>query len=164
MIIIINHYCIELLSLPWTDLAPLKMVSRYDLSRVCRNKADLYDLMQRNDYVMPSKTSAIVSIDFMFDVLHGKVWCPKITNVNHQKICTKPPPKPFLLQAIETAMHGNFATGQCTDQEVLQLQALLELLKRRDCDKQWLLTLLWCLDADHECFSRQYAFRRSKES
>ena len=58
------------------------MISLHDIASRCCSRAELYDLMLRNGYVMPSVNSSIVTIEFMFKVKAGDIWCPQTKNIS----------------------------------------------------------------------------------
>ena len=44
------------------------------------------------------------------------------------------------------------------------MRALLALLKRRDANKDWLLTVLWCVDRANPIFDKSYMYQRPQTS
>ena len=139
------------------------MISINEVARVCSSKAELYELMLRNEYVMPSLHSQIVSIEFMFNVKSGQIYCPKIEDISGQKFCPKPPSKSELLEAIDRQVEFNIQLF-ISETERQQIIALHDLLKVKDCDKKWLLSVLWALNNEDPVFAKDYYYSRAKSS
>lgn len=55
----------------------MSLISRNEASKFVNSKATMYNAMIRNDYLLPKKTSSLVSIGWMLKVRKGLIWCPK---------------------------------------------------------------------------------------
>lgn len=61
----------------------MPLISRNDIAAVVRNKAHLYNAMVANGYVMPERKQGIVTLDFMYRVKSGALWCPQSELLEH---------------------------------------------------------------------------------
>ena len=140
------------------------MISRINLSGTVRNKKELYKACQRNEFVMPSMKCSLCTIDFMFEVKAGKIYCPKIKDLKGRKACPDPPDIKTLLTFISAAVMKHEANQSLANFEKVQLSALLERLDKKQCNKEWLIDVLWCLDESHPIFEKNYVYRRPKDN
>ena len=140
------------------------MISRINLSGTVRNKKELYKACQRNEFVMPSMKCSLCTIDFMFEVKAGKIYCPKIKDLKGRKACPDPPDIKTLINFISAAVMKHEANQSLANFEKVQLSALLERLDKKQCNKEWLIDVLWCLDESHPIFEKNYVYRRPKDN
>ena len=61
-----------------------------------KNKAQLVKMMHRNGYYLPSKSSTIITVNWMLDVKDGIEWCPKYVDVK-LRACVDRPLKSYIL-------------------------------------------------------------------
>lgn len=118
-----------------------KTVTVEEASRKCGTKADLHRGMRAVQYLMPSLSSGICTVEWMHAVRQGTYWCPKMSELQPRN-CTRPPPKPLVLA---------------------ELRRLLRERRMKpfgpeghEPDRAWALTCLACLQPEHEFFQPGY--------
>ncbi len=80
-----------------------KSISSLDVSRLIRNKRDLYDAVSRNSFFLPPCSDSFVSADFLDGVRRGVNWLPKTDQCKLFQ-CADPPPKSVLAELLYFAM------------------------------------------------------------
>ena len=100
----------------------------------------------------------------MFEVKAGKIYCPKIKDLKGRKACPDPPDIKTLINFISAAVMKHEANQSLANFEKVQLSALLERLDKKQCNKEWLIDVLWCLDESHPIFEKNYVYRRPKDN
>ena len=108
-------------------------------STLIANKKHFRELVLRYGYYLPN--SSFCSVAYMHGVLGGSMYYPKYKEVRLLP-CPRPPPKPELLAAVQTALARNGKTIGDTS---------------RLCpDAKWLLAVLSTLNPHHLFFRRNY--------
>lgn len=59
------------------------LVSRNEVAAVVRDKKGMYRAMIANGFIMPAEKQQIVTLDFMYRVKSGALWCPKSEELTH---------------------------------------------------------------------------------
>ena len=66
----------------------------------------------------------------------------------------------MILDRVQVGVNMCMGMQTASDEEKRSLLALLAQLQKRDCDKRWLLTLLWCLNPSDPLFSKGYYYQK----
>ena len=67
-----------------------------EFAKYIQNKDDLYEACLRNDWYLPSRKSSMITEKYMTNVLIGKTWCLRYSEMK-PKACPRPPPKSVLV-------------------------------------------------------------------
>ena len=137
--------------------APFASLSREQLGLVIRTKKQFYNAMLQDGYVMPGYKQTLVSIKFMHAVRNKEVWAPRAEDVVQCRMVAYPPSNDVL------KFHIGSAVDQMDDDienaELMpKLKRLMELLKKKSADKEWLLRCLFVLDENHAVFQKNYRY------
>ena len=106
-----------------------------------KNKAQLVKIMHRNGYYLPSKSSTIITVNWMLDVKDGIEWCPKYDEVKLRPYVDKPL-KYYILQELSS--------------ELIAHNLKLTFDKSHTADVEWLLVCLSTLNPEHRYFRKDY--------
>ena len=87
--------------------------------------------MQRAKWALPSKHSALCTLKFMGKVRELVYYCPKVTDVNKDKICLCPPPKDVLMEKLYSHLEPKLASGEYPVAQTKPIRALLKAMKKR---------------------------------
>lgn len=68
-----------------------------------RSKDELYDILTRNRYYLPSPKCQLVTVDYLMEVMQGNVWVPKFPDIRLLP-CPKPPIRKYILEELLIAM------------------------------------------------------------
>ncbi len=52
-----------------------------DFAAKVKSKKDLYEVVQRNGYHLPSLKSTLVTENYLINVMDGSYWCPKVEEI-----------------------------------------------------------------------------------
>jgi len=141
------------------------MVARQDIALAVRDHRTFYEALVSNGFILPTRSSNIVTLEFMFDLLHDCMWCPKRGDVIDATIVSRPPPRRLLVKnikdGIEDLCTNHFAES---DPKIDKLMSLLNKLEKRDADHKWLVQVLYCVNKDDPIFFKSYAYRKPKKS
>ena len=134
-------------------------VSYNDASKVIRTAAQYYTSMGRNGWELPSASSALVNLDFLYAIRDGKVYCLRTEHCTNLKKCFSLPPKSVLQEKLEAFAE---TVPQNTD-HLRTVKRLLTTMKKKPADREWMVKLLavWC--PDDEIFNKDYVWRRPKK-
>lgn len=113
------------------------MVSRNQIALSVRNKKGLYETCLRNDFDMPSLSSGIVSIQFMFDIMEEKFWCPKLSDTAGAKSCPKPPTVKVVTEEIRKGVTNVCYSGKVSEARMEAMINTLDLLEKKGANKAW---------------------------
>ena len=106
-----------------------------------KNKAQLVKMMHRNGYYLPSKSSTIITVNWMLDVKDGIEWCPKYVDVK-LRACVDRPLKSYIMQELRS--------------EIMAHNLKLTFDKSHSADVDWLLVCLSTLNPEHRYFKKDY--------
>ena len=130
------------------------------MAEVVRDKASMYAAMIKNGWVMPAKSQAIVTLDFMQKVRKREVWCPRFDQVEKAVTVCYPPPRKDMLDMIDAAIHRIIEAKQNTEEEIASLINALELIEKRSADTHWLVCVLCVIDPENLIFTKGYRYVR----
>ena len=68
----------------------------------------------------------------------------------------------MLIDLIAVAVDSSVGQNGWTEENIVPVRALVELLYKRSTDKAWLLKVLWYFDRDCEVFSKGYRYVRPR--
>ena len=71
-----------------------------EVKNIIGNKADLYDTAIRNGWYLPKYKSSIITEEYITNVITGKVYCPKFSEIKLVP-CPRPPDKEVLLKDLK---------------------------------------------------------------
>ena len=71
--------------------------SMEEVKFIIGNKADLYDAAIRNGWYLPKMKSSIITEEYITNVITGKVFCPRFSDIKLVP-CPKPPEKQLMLK------------------------------------------------------------------
>ena len=126
------------------DQVDLKILSVKDFRQACL----------RNNFYVPAGNSQLCNRQFLQEVRLGTTFVPKIDCLKFT-ICSRPP----TLQLIQAALVECLENGIPNALQVNKppLVSLLEHLKKRAGDKEWMLKVLGHLsDRNHPFFAKDY--------
>ena len=122
-------------------------ISSDELGTFVRSKKHFYNAMLQQGYVMPAFKQSIISIKFMHQVRIGAIFMPKAEDVDACRMVAYPPTNDMILAHISAAAEALNGTGSWNDETLVPVRALIEEVKKKKADKQWLLRLLYCFDS-----------------
>ena len=68
----------------------------------------------------------------------------------------------MLIDLISVAVDNSVGQNEWTEENIVPVRALVELLYKRSTDKAWLLKVLWYFDRNCEVFSKSYRYVRPR--
>ena len=101
----------------------------------------MYNLLVKNWSYMPKRGSTCCQTDWLVNVLHGKFWVPKYTEIV-QRPCLSPPHKSLLFSYMQS--EANKAALQ------------LGFDEKHMPDKAWMITVIGTLNPQHFIFGKEY--------
>jgi hypothetical protein len=117
------------------------MISVEHIDNRIQNKAQLYDSLLRNGFMLPSAKSATVTVKYLFEVKDKAIWCPEFNDVK-LRACPTPPMKRVIFEQVV---------------QILKSENLyLGILDETKVDANWLLICLSTIDPHHEYFQKGY--------
>ena len=99
----------------------------------------------------------------MHQVRLGTVYMPKAEDVDACRMVAYPPPNDMILAHISAAAEALNGTGDWNDETLIPVRALIEVVKKKKADKQWLLRLLYCFDSENEFFAKHYRYVKPRK-
>ena len=118
-------------------------------------KSHLHEACERNNYYMPKLGSSICTIDFMMAVRNRECFCPQYTCMQ-QRPCPKPPARKVVKQALLHSLDAVVKNATLEGEVRSQCKTLMQFLDPKDADLKWMLTILACINPDHEYFQKGY--------
>ena len=64
----------------------------------------------------------------------------------------------MILAHISVAAEALNGKGDWNNETLIPVRALIELVKKKKADKQWLLRLLYCFDPENQFFAKNYRY------
>ena len=116
-------------------------ISLVDASSKVRNRADLYEALQRNGYYLPLFNSSLIQVGWMQQVRDRAVWCPKYSDIR-LKPCPTPP---SLTEVVEMLVGQLEKTGRSAG-----------ITKKKMPDLRWALDVLATVDPFNDIFDKGY--------
>jgi hypothetical protein len=68
-----------------------------EFSKIIQNRRDLYEAVLRNEWYLPRFKTSMITELYLRNVLTGKTFCPKFSDVKLRP-CPRPPSKEVLLK------------------------------------------------------------------
>ena len=118
--------------------------------------------MSLHGFVMPAYKQSIVSIKFMTQVRNNEVFMPKEEDIEVCKRVPYPPTNDMIIDLIDIAVDGLTDNENWTEETLLPVRALVDIVRKKGADKDWLLKLLWCFDRNSDVFKKSYRYVRPK--
>ena len=112
-----------------------------DVKRIIGNKADLYEAAVRNGWYLPKFKCTIITENYITNVITGKVYCPKYSDIRLVP-CPKPPEKEVLLRDFARLMSSEKRSAGIDVNHVP--------------DKSWLLAILGTYNPNLPYFQKSY--------
>ena len=112
---------------------------------------------------MPAFKQSIISIKFMSQVRSEEVFMPKAEDIEICKYVPYPPTNPMLIDLINNAVDRQVGRDGWTEENLIPVRALMEIVGKKGADKAWLLKVLWCFDNNSEVFDKSYRYVRPKD-
>ena len=117
------------------------------------NKASLFDALVRNGYLMPPKSSIMLSMKFMFEVKEKRCWILHTSEVTGVIGCASPPNRQQLSYMLNEVMLNLHSVGEPRDSAI---RATAEVIKKNPPAVSWMLLVLASLQPDHQVFQKNY--------
>jgi len=136
------------------------MLTREQIAQVVNDKHTMYDAMVKNGWALPHRKQPICSLDFMVKVRAHQLWCPRQDQTIKTVVCPTPPPKKELAEFIRNAANNIIAANANTQEELIALEATVELIEKKLADLPWLIIVLHVLDEKHAIFGKDYFYTR----
>ena len=137
---------------------PRPNISREQMGYFVRSKRHFYNAMLQTGYVMPAFKQSIISIKLMHQVRTGQVFMPKSEDVDACKMVAYPPTIDMVIANISAAVDNLDGTSGWNEVSLTPVRALLEIVKKKKADKEWLMRLLYCFDSENVVFSKGYRY------
>ena len=109
-----------------------------------RSPKHFYELLLRNQYLMPDFKSTIITMPWMMDVRNGDIPIPKTDQVQYRN-CATPPTKEILIKECQKAVNHE-----------------LGIKKWKQPDIPWLILFLSTCNPNHRFFDRAYTYRKQQ--
>lgn len=77
-----------------------------EFSKHVQNRRDLYEAVLRNEWYLPSFKSSMCTESYLRNVLTGKIFCPKFSDIV-MRPCPRPPSKEILLKKVMAISDGH---------------------------------------------------------
>ncbi len=119
------------------------------------DKKNIYSLLIRRKKFMPSFKSRINTVKFFDDILKENIMVPNIDDV-HPIVLADPPTKAVLKKLLLQALEEPAAKSKAVSK-------LASILRVKDVDSVWLLSMLYLVDKHHEIFDPNYVAPRNKK-
>ena len=119
----------------------MKSHSMEEVKNIIGNKADLYDAAIRNGLYLPKFKSSIITEEYITNVINGKVYCPKFSDIKLVP-WPRPPEKEVMLKDIKK----HFASMQKTT----------GIDETHVPDKNWMVTVLGTFNPQLSYFKKGY--------
>ncbi len=87
----------SLINLKILKMASTTKVTVDEFSKLIQNRRDLYEAVLRNDWYLPKFKTSMVTESYLRNVLTGKTFCPKYSEIKLRP-CPRPPNKDLLLK------------------------------------------------------------------
>ena len=98
----------------------------------------------------------------MHSVRCGDIFMPKAENIDACKMVPYPPTNEMLIELVDDAISRQDASTGWTEERLVPVRALMEIVRKKGADKPWLLKMLWVFDSDSEVFDKSYRYVRPK--
>ena len=82
-----------------------------EFSKVVQNRRDLYEGLIRNGFYLPKYKTTMITEDYMRNVMHGKAYCPKYSEIKMMP-CPRPPTVDVLLKKFISETHGTYVCNK----------------------------------------------------
>ena len=105
------------------------------------------------------------TMKFMEAVREGSVWCPKRDDIDKPIVVVTPPPQDVLSSEIVLILEEGIRS-KANDSlfNPKPVQNLVDLLKKKKADTQWLLELLYVLNRNHGVFAPDYLYIKPRRT
>jgi len=113
-----------------------------EFSRLIQNRRDLSEAVVRNGYYLPKIKTTMITEDYMRNVITGKAFCPKYSEVKMLP-CPRPPCKQVLLDKFHRICQGQNLVHTGVDDKHVP-------------DKRWLLDFVSTFKPDDDIFKKNY--------
>ena len=117
-------------------------MSREQIGEVVRSKQHFYNAMLLAGFVMPSYRQSIISIKFMHQVRSNEIFMPKGEDIEVYKVVPYPPTNDMLIDLIDDALDRQVGMNGWTEEGLVPVRALMEIVRKKGADKAWLLKML----------------------
>jgi hypothetical protein len=117
-------------------------LSTVQFSKYVMDVHDLYTLAERNGYYLPKESAAIITEEFLINVLTKEYYCPLYEDIR-LRTCPHPPQKDVLMQKFAKAA-----------KEMGIKNAFIDEVKRPDV--KWLVDVIATLNPADEIFRKDY--------
>ena len=130
------------------------MISRQQAELFVNSRETMLSAMLRKGWVMPKLGQPLCTMKFMEAVREGSVWCPKREDIDRPVVVVTPPPQDVLSQEIVLILEEGMRQ-KATDSlfNPKPVQNLVDLLRKKKADTQWLLEVLYVLNRNHGVFA-----------
>ena len=131
------------------------------LSKKVRTFEDYYIACERNGWLLPSMTSAIVTRTYLDAIRSGHYYCPHLTYNIKQLRCPNPPPKLELLKIWKRAVREKVVSEPGKEAMWNAMLATITLIEEEGKlpNNDWLITVLAHIEGkDCEIFQRDYKY------
>ena len=133
------------------------------LGRVVRTFENYYDACERDGWLVPSFSSAIVTRTFLDAIRAGQYYCPHIKYKILPLRCPNPPPKMELLKIWKRAVYQKVVDEPQKEKLWNAMLATITLIEEEGKlpNNEWLLTVLSHIEGkDCEIFQKDYKYER----
>ena len=92
----------------------------------------------------------------------GTIFMPKAEDVDACRMVAYPPTNDMIMAHVSAAIENLNNVEGWTEETLVPVKALEEVVKKKKADKQWLLRLLYCFDSENEFFAKHYRYVRPR--
>ena len=124
------------------------MSLRDEINAFIPGKDNFYDFLIRKRFYLPLQKCNIITVKFLDLVYRELIYIPKFEEVRPIRIASAPSRKELQNELIRVMLSLNPAAPG---------MELVNQLKKKDADSQWLTSMLFMIDPNHEYFSFSYS-------
>ena len=131
------------------------------LARKVRTFEDYYETCERNGWLLPSITSAIVNRTYLDAIRKGQYYCPHVSYNILPLRCPNPPPKMELLKIWKKAVYEKVVEEPAKEELWNMMLATITLIEEEGKlpNNDWLLTVLAHIEGkDCVVFKKDYKY------
>ena len=99
----------------------------------------------------------------MHQVRLGTMYMPKAEDVNACRMVAYPPTNDMIMAHVSAAIENLNNVEGWTEETLVPVKALEEVVKKKKADKQWLLRLLYCFDPGNQFFASDYRYVKPRK-
>ena len=135
-------------------------VSFEEMSKYIRCREHLHESMLRENYVLPTVSSACVTLDWLTKVRSKVIYCPMRNTDTNFKQCYSPPPRKILQEKLVEGVRMRFHNGELKDDLVDPIKRLIMSLSKKPANVGFYLKLLSIFKPEDEIFEKKYKYSR----